>query len=107
MTGTYTEQQWSAFATIRHLGDRPANANNTFDLQGFTTIDIGATYFVNDNVRLNLNVNNLTNEHGVMSWQGAGDFSGLDRSISPRNELWSVVQQQPRSIFVTATYSFE
>jgi outer membrane receptor protein involved in Fe transport len=107
LTGTYTEQQWSAFATIRHLGDRPANANNTFDLQGFTTIDIGATYFVNDNVRLNLNVNNLTNEHGVMSWQGAGDFSGLDRSISPRNELWSVVQQQPRSIFVTATYSFE
>ncbi len=31
-----------------------------------------------------------------MSWQGAGDFSGLDRSITPKNELWSVVQQQPR-----------
>ncbi len=107
LTAIYSEEDWSTFATIRHLGDRPANANNTFDLKGFTTIDIGATYYVSEQFSVNLNVNNLTNEHGVMSWQGAGDFSGLDRSISPKNELWSVVQQQPRSIFVTATYSFE
>lgn len=106
ITGIYTEDSWSAFATIRHMGDRPANANNSFDLQAFTTIDIGATYYFSDELVFNLNVNNVTNEHGVMSWQGAGDFSGLDRSISPKNELWSVVQQQPRSLFVTATYSF-
>jgi outer membrane receptor for monomeric catechols len=106
LTGIYTDDKWSVFATLRHLGDRPANANNTFDLQGFNTLDIGFSYFVTEQFRLNLNINNVLNEHGVMSWQGAGDFSGLDRSITPKNELWSVVQQQPRSIFLTATYNF-
>ncbi|NQY88632.1 MAG: TonB-dependent receptor [Colwellia sp.] len=106
LTGAYTEDNWSAFMTIRYLGDRPANANNSFDLAGFATIDIGATYFVSENFTVNLNVNNLANEHGVMSWIGAGDFSALDRSIAPANELYAVIHQQPRSLFVTATYEF-
>ncbi len=107
ITGTYSRDLWSTFITLRHLGDRPANANNTFDLEAFTTIDVGASYKVNDDLTFRLNVNNLTNEHGVLSWQGAGDFNGLDRSFTPVNELWSVVHQQPRAIFFTASIDFD
>ncbi|MEC7359917.1 MAG: hypothetical protein VX914_07970, partial [Pseudomonadota bacterium] len=60
-----------------------------------------------ENLSVNVNINNLLNERGVLSWQGAGDFNGLDRSFSPVDGLWSVVHQQPRSIFLTITYAMD
>lgn len=107
LTATYNADSWSVYGTLRHMGDRPANANNSFDLKSYETIDIGASYFVNENLSVNLNINNLLNERGVLSWQGAGDFNGLDRSFSPVDGLWSVVHQQPRSIFLTITYAMD
>ena len=105
-TGTYSKDSWSAFVTWRYMGDRPANRSNSFDLKGFHTVDVGATYRVSEALTLLVNVNNLLNEHGVLSWQGAGGFSGLNREIAPVNELWSVVHQQPRAVFLTANYKF-
>ena len=106
LTARYRQPRWDGFVTFRYMGDRPANAVNSFDLKAFSTVDTGLAWYYTDELRFQLNINNLLNERGVLSWQGAGDFDGLDRNRTPVNELWSVVHQQPRSVFFTASYSF-
>lgn len=110
VTGTYEfGSRFETFLTWRFMGERPANAANGFDLASFHTLDAGAQFYASESLTLRLNVNNVLDENGVMSWQGVGNFNALNRNsfqTTPENELWSVVTQQPRAVFVSASYRF-
>ena len=111
LTGNYTLDDWKLFATWRYMGERPISTQDQLQFEAFHTIDVGVNWTPNENWSVNLNVNNLLNEHGVMSWQGIGDFGALSRATDPKagptgDLRWSVVQQQPRLIFLTAKYKF-
>jgi iron complex outermembrane receptor protein len=104
LTGTYRLDRGSVYATYRHMGERQANASNTFQLPSYDIIDIGGYYDATANFMLSLIVKNVFNSRGILSWQGVGGFDGLDRSRTPTNEVFSVVTVQPRAYFITATF---
>ena len=103
-TGTYHTSFGSAYATLRHMGQRQANASNTFQLPSYRVIDLGAQYDVTGSMNLSFIVKNVANSRGILSWQGVGGFDGLDRSRTPTNEVFSVVTVQPRAYFLTANF---
>jgi iron complex outermembrane recepter protein len=102
------------FVTHSYLGKRAANRANAFYLPGFHTVDFGASYEFAQRFKLQVNVNNVFNQFGVMSWaRGGGFFGALDRQgltkaevTANPNALYSVVPAQPRSFWVTATAKF-
>jgi iron complex outermembrane recepter protein len=102
------------FLTHSYLGRRAANRANAFYLPGFHTFDLGASYEFAKRLKLQVNVNNLFNQFGVMSWaRGGGFFNSLDRqgltkaeATANPNALYSVVPAQPRSFWITATAKF-
>ncbi len=114
-TGTWSPTEaLSIFATYSYLGDRPANNYNAWTLPGFSTVDLGGSYQINERFRIQANVNNVFNEEGVLSWAKSGGFlASLDRqaltkadvSANP-DQLFSVVTSQPRSFWLTASMSF-
>lgn len=110
VTGTYSlGSKFEPFVTWRFMGKRPANAANGFDLASFHTIDAGAQFYASDSLTISLNINNVLDENGVMSWLGAGDFNALNRNSflsAPENEVWANITQQPRSVFLSAKYKF-
>ncbi len=69
---------------------------------------------VNDNWKVQGQIRNLFDEAGVMSWAAPGGFlASLDRqSVSQEsiaanpNAIFGVAYDQPRSYWVTATYTF-
>lgn len=101
-TGTYYIGSGSVYATFRRMGEREANASNTFQLPAYNVFDIGGQYDITDSFSLSLIVKNIGNSRGILSWQGVGGFDGLDRSRTPQNEVFSVVTVQPRAYFMTA-----
>lgn len=108
MTGTYTIGDGSVYATWRHLGSRPANAANNFDLPSFNVIDFGASYDITENVYVSGLVKNVFNSRGVLSVQGVGSFDALNRqalAVGPNDPI-SVQTVQPRAFFVTAGLRF-
>jgi outer membrane receptor protein involved in Fe transport len=86
------------------MGERQANASNTFQLPSYNVLDLGAQYDVTEHVNLSFIVKNITDSRGILSWQGVGGFDGLDRSRTPTNEVFSVVTVQPRAYFVTVNF---
>lgn len=104
----------SLFATYSYLGKRAANRRNAFDLPGFATVDLGATWEVTEKVRVQANVTNLFDKVGIMSWAKSGSLlSALDRqAFTPEqraanpNQLFSVIPIQPRAFYLTATVAF-
>jgi iron complex outermembrane recepter protein len=101
-TGSYRFGELAAYATFRHMGERQANASNTFQLPAYNVLDLGAQYDVTPSMNLSFLVKNVANSRGILSWQGVGGFDGLDRSRTPSNEVFSVVTVQPRAYFITA-----
>jgi len=103
-TGTYKVGRGAVYATFRHMGERQANASNTFQLPSYRVLDLGAQYDLTDNIDVQLIVKNVANSRGILSWQGVGGFDGLDRSRTPQNEVFSVVTVQPRAWFLSASF---
>ncbi len=104
----------SVFLTHSFVGKRAANRANAWYMPSYNTFDLGASFEISENFRLQANVNNLFNNFGVMSWARAGGFfDSLDRQgLTPAsvqanpNQLFYIVPIQPRSFFVTATVEF-
>ncbi len=104
--------QWSAFLTWQYMGSRAANRWRAFYLPGFSQFNLGAAWQPNKNWTVNLNVNNVVNGKGVMSWARAGSFLGaLDRQgfrpsdiAADPNQTFSIVTIQPRAGYITVTY---
>jgi outer membrane receptor protein involved in Fe transport len=104
----------SGSLTWRYVGKRAANRYNTFYLPGYHQVDLSGNWAVNDHLDIALNVNNLLNGDGVMSWAKAGAFlaaldrqafTPADRAAAP-NQTFSIISIQPRAYFLTATYKF-
>ena len=104
----------SIFLTHSYLGKRAANRNNAWYLPGFHTVDFGASYEFAERFKLQVNVNNVFNQFGIMSWARAGGFlASLDRQGLTKADVatnpggsFSVVPAQPRSFWITATAKF-
>lgn len=100
------------FGEVNYLGKRAANAANAFYLPAYTTVDIGGSLQVNDHVKLQLNVTNLFNTVGVMSWSRAGGFlasldrQGLTKSQYDPGAIYPIVPVQPRALFLTGNVKF-
>lgn len=100
------------FGEVNHLGKRAANAANAFYLAAYTTLDLGASWAVTDNVKLQFNMVNVTNTLGVMSWSrsdsllGSIDRQGLAKGAYNPNGLYPIVPIQPRAAFVSANVKF-
>jgi iron complex outermembrane recepter protein len=102
------------FLTHSYLGKRAANRENAFYLPGYHTFDLGASYEFGETFKLQVNVNNVFNQYGVMSWARSGGFlTSLDRQgltkaavAANPNDLLFVVPIQPRSFWVTGTVKF-
>lgn len=99
------------FGQLSYLGKRAANAANAFYLPGFTTVDLGASQKVSDNISFQFNVNNVLNSKGIMSWSRTGFLASLDRQGLTKagynpNEIYPVVPSQARSFVFTLTGKF-
>jgi iron complex outermembrane recepter protein len=114
-TATFkASETFQIFATHSYLGKRAANRNNAWYMPGFHTVDLGASFEFSGAFKLQLNVNNVFNQFGVLSWaRGGGFFNSLDRQGLTKaaveaapNQLFSVVPTQPRSFFITGTAKF-
>lgn len=101
----------SLFGEVSHTGKRPANAANAFDMPAYTTVDIGGSVNISEAVKLQVNVNNVFNEVGIVSWSRTGFIESLNRqgltdtNYSP-NAVLPVVPIQARSLFVTLSGKF-
>lgn len=58
-----------AFLTWSYLGEREGSNTNIYKLPGFSQFDLGLGYNFNKNLSALINVNNIFNKYGVMSYQ--------------------------------------
>ncbi|MEM0912687.1 MAG: TonB-dependent receptor [Pseudomonadota bacterium] len=61
---------------LRWLDDRPGAVQGEFDFDGYTLVDVFASYAVTDNIDLQLNIHNLTDEDYLESIGNNGNASG-------------------------------
>lgn len=102
------------FVDYNYLGRRAANQRNAFYLPAFSTVNLGASFELNQRFKLQANITNLFNNVGIYSWAPSGSFLGaLDRQVltpaavaANPNQLFSVVPSQPRAFFVTGSVKF-
>ena len=115
-TGTVDlAEDLQVFTTFNYLGRRAANRFNAFYLPGFATVDLGMSYSIGKNFKLQANVTNLLNNYGILSWSRSGSLTAsLDRQAltpaevvgSSNSSLLQVIPSPPRAIFLTATAKF-
>jgi iron complex outermembrane receptor protein len=117
LTPTYTAGKFYTFITWSYLGSRQANSANVFKLPGFSQVDLGAGYDVSKKMQLSLNVNNVFNKYGVMSWVRPGSLfdvisgnssftSAMYEKAVTTNQPYSTIAILPRAYYLTATYKF-
>ena len=114
ITPTYDNGKLLAGLNLYHMGARWANAANAFELPAYTTLNLILGYQISDNVRLGVNVTNLTNTYGVMGWTAPGVFpANLDRAgftaeriTADPNATFGSLAIPARAYFLTASYDF-
>ena len=95
------------FGEFNYIGKRAANLNNAFYLPAYNTTDIGGTWNINKTFKLQLNVTNVFNQSGVLSWSRSGGFlasldrQGLTKAQYDPNGIYPIVNVQTRAYFVT------
>jgi iron complex outermembrane recepter protein len=100
------------FAEFNYIGKRAANLNNAFFLPAYNTTDVGGTWNLNEMFKLQVNVTNLFNQSGVLSWSRSGaildslDRQGLTKAAYDPKGIYPIVNVQARAFFVTATAKF-
>lgn len=109
-TATYRPvEPLSLFATFSYLGKRAANRRDAWYLPGFSTVDAGMAWNVNDSFSVQANVTNVFDKVGIMGWAKSGSLlTALDRqTVTPQqvaadpNQLFSVLPNQPRAFYLT------
>jgi iron complex outermembrane recepter protein len=109
------------FTEFNYTGKRAANLNNAFYLPGYSSVDLGGSWNITKIFRVQLNVTNLFNQSGVLSYSRAGGFlNSLDRqgvtkfdpALGPRpsdydpNAIYPIVNAQARAFFLTLSAKF-
>ncbi len=114
LTPTYQTDKFTAALNFYHMGSRWSNAANTFKLPAFTQLNLNLGYQFSDNFRLGLNITNLANTYGIMSWTAPGFFPlNLDQAgFSPErlaanpDAIFGSLAIPARAYFMSLTYRF-
>ncbi len=114
ITPAYDNGTFMAGLNFYHMGARQSNAANTFEIPAFTTLNLRLGYRVSDKFRIGLNITNLTNTYGVMSWTAPGFFPlNLDQAgFTPErlaanpDAIFGSLAIPARAYFLSATYDF-
>lgn len=80
----------TVYATIFAVDDRFGDNGNTVVLEGYEQIDLGWNVFLSEDLELQLNVQNLTDEEGLTEGDPRNPSSPNGRYILPRNATFSV-----------------
>ncbi len=78
------------YANIFAVGDRFGDNGNQVVLEGYKQIDLGLNVFLSENLELQLNLQNLTDEDGLTEGDPRNPSSPNGRYILPRNATFSV-----------------
>jgi iron complex outermembrane receptor protein len=103
----------SGFANLswRHMGERAGNIANVITLPRFNMFNFAAGYNYSRALSFGLNINNVFDSEGVMTWRGWGVNPGDRQSYTSlpetgRDTMLQYVPVQPRAYFFTTTYRF-
>ncbi len=110
-TLSYRVQNFFANLSWKHMGERAGNVANVIILPRFNQFDLGMGYTFSRRWSANLNVTNLTDSEGVMTWRGWGINPGDRQSYTSlpatgRDTMLQYVPVQPRAYFLTTTCKF-
>lgn len=116
VTPAYHTDKFYAQLTWAYMGKREANVANAFYLPAFSQFNLAAGYDITKRLRLSIDINNLFNTYGVMSWSRPGSFlDALNRQSFTKadyeaavknNTEYSTVGIPARAYFLTATFKF-
>ncbi len=95
----------------RHMGERAGNIPNVITLPRFNQFNFAAGYNYSRRLSFGLNINNVLDDEGVMTWRGWGVNPGDRQSYTSlpatgRDTMLQYVPIQPRAYYLTATYRF-
>jgi outer membrane receptor protein involved in Fe transport len=110
-TLTYRTPAYFANLSWRHMGERAGNAANVIMLPRFNQFDLGLGWTLSRRWSVGLNINNLTDSEGVMTWRGWGINPGDRQSFTSlpatgQDTMLQYVPVQPRAYFLSSTYKF-
>ncbi|PUB26759.1 TonB-dependent receptor-like protein [Elizabethkingia sp. YR214] len=105
------------FVTWSYMGKREGSNTNVYKLPGFSQFDLGIGYNLNENLSMLVNVNNVFNKYGVMSYQRPGtlqqQLAGFENftqaeytSAEANNTPYFTIAIPPTSGYITVTYKF-
>lgn len=114
LTPMYQKGKFNTSFNYYYMGSRQANIPNAFKMPAFGQLDWSVGYDVNPKLRLQGNINNVTNVYGVLGWSGPGGFpAALNRQgftkeyvAANPNAVYSTQGSMPRAYFITASYKF-
>ena len=110
-TLSYRAPKWFANLSWKHMGERAGNVANVIMLPRFNQFDLALGWTLSPRFSINVNVNNLTDSEGVMTWRGWGVNPGDRQSYTSlpatgRDTMLQYVPVQPRAFFLTYTQRF-
>jgi outer membrane receptor protein involved in Fe transport len=110
-TFSYRTASWFANLSWKHMGERAGNVANVIMLPRFNQLDLALGWTLSPRFSINVNVNNLTDSEGVMTWRGWGVNPGDRQSFTSlpstgKDTMLQYVPIQPRAWFVSSTYKF-
>jgi outer membrane receptor protein involved in Fe transport len=100
------------FGEFNYIGKRAANLNNAFYLPAYNTTDVGGTWNINKTFKMQLNVTNVFNQSGVLSWSRSGAIldslnrQGLTKAAYSPTGIYPIVNVQARAYFLTLGAKF-
>jgi outer membrane receptor protein involved in Fe transport len=107
----YRTRDWFANVSWRHMGERAGNIANVITLPRFNQFNLTVGYTISRTRAVNLNINNVLDSEGVMTWRGWGVNPGDRQSYrslpeTGRDTMLQYVPVQPRAFFLTYTQKF-
>ncbi|MFI8378338.1 TonB-dependent receptor [Leeuwenhoekiella sp. NPDC079379] len=112
LTPTYYTDKFYTLLQYKYLGKRQANQPNAYEIAGFGQLDFGIGYNFTKRFKASVNINNLTNNFGIMTSLAPGDILQAfnpnrvtKESVAANpNAIHPVIAIQPRAYFLTLNY---
>lgn len=110
VSADYKYNSLLASLSIRTMGKRFGNAENSFVLPAFTTLGLSAEININKNVLLGFRVTNLLNSAGLMNFFGPNEFGSSANAATKEyinanpSSSFVVFPILPRAIYLSVGY---